>query len=63
MKKPTNLQKLLQLLRDGQWHRAEELAWYVSHRFGHTIHDARNKGYDIQKRLVAHNVYEYCWQQ
>jgi hypothetical protein len=63
MKKPTNLQKLLQLLKDGQWHLAEELAWHVSHRFGHTIHDARKKGYDIQIRRLAHNVYEYCWQQ
>ncbi|NJN61043.1 MAG: hypothetical protein HC795_05475 [Coleofasciculaceae cyanobacterium RL_1_1] len=63
MKKPTNLQKLLQLLKDGQWHLAEELARYVSFRFGHTIHEARKKGYDIQKRMISHNVYEYFWQQ
>lgn len=62
MKKQTNLQKLLQLLKDGQWHVAEDLAQYVSFRFGHTVYEARKKGYKIQKRRVAHNLYEYCWQ-
>ena len=63
MKKPTNLKKLLQLLKDGKWHPAMELAQFVSHRFGHTIYEARKKGFCIEKRLIEHNVWVYRWQQ
>ncbi|KKD39754.1 hypothetical protein [Limnoraphis robusta] len=57
--KVTNLEKLLAVLRDHQWHSADELAGKVSWRFGHTVYEARKKGYEIQKRKVGHNQYEY----
>lgn len=57
--KQTNLQKLLSVLEDGQWHSSEELASKVSFRFGHTILMARKKGYFIEVRRVAHNQFEY----
>ena len=58
MKRETNLQKLLNLLGDGEWHTSEELS-QITWRFGHTIHEARNKGYPIEKRQINHNQFEY----
>lgn len=55
----TNLQKLLIVLEDGQWHSQNELVWKVTYRFGHTIFVARKKGYFVEKRSVAHNQFEY----
>jgi hypothetical protein len=57
--KTTNLEKLLIVLKDGQWHPSDELAMKVSWRFGHTVYEARHKGYAIDKRKVAHNQFEY----
>jgi hypothetical protein len=57
--KNSNLKKLLAILKDGKWHSADELAIRVSWRFGHTVHEARNKGYSIDTRKVAHNKFEY----
>ena len=57
--KKTNLQRLIDLLKDKLWHPAEELAQEVSWRFGATVHEARKKGYRIEKRRIAHNQYEY----
>lgn len=57
--KNTNLIRLISLLKDGLWHPAEELAQKVSWRFGATIHEARKKGHQIEKRKIAHNQYEY----
>ncbi|MBO9999393.1 MAG: hypothetical protein J7641_10380 [Cyanobacteria bacterium SID2] len=59
MNRKTNLQRLLALLKDGKWHSADELASQVSFRFGHTVFEARQKGYLIEKRRVAHNHFEY----
>lgn len=55
----TNLQKLLAVLRDMEWHSSDELVYKVSHRFSHTVFEARKKGYKIEKRKVAHNKFEW----
>jgi len=55
LKRATNLQKLLAVLADGRWHPADELAFKVSFRFGHTVFVARRKGYSIEIRKIAHN--------
>jgi hypothetical protein len=55
----TNLERLLRLLGDKLWHSGEELAVKVSWRFGATIHEARGKGYAIERRRAGHNQYEY----
>ncbi|WP_445637854.1 Transposase [Nostoc sp. DSM 114161] len=57
--KLTNLERLISVLKDGKWHSSDELATKVSWRFGHTVFEARKKGYFIDKRKVAHNQYEY----
>jgi hypothetical protein len=57
--KLTNLERLISVLKDGKWHLGDELAAKVSWRFGHTVFEARNKGYLIEKRKVAHNQFEY----
>jgi hypothetical protein len=59
MERQTNLQKLLAVLADGRWHSADELAYKVSFRFGHTIFEAREKDYPVEKRKISHNRYEY----
>ncbi|MBP0013783.1 MAG: hypothetical protein J7545_01240 [Roseofilum sp. SBFL] len=59
MKKMTNLKKLLGVLCDYLWHSSDELVDKVSWRFGHTIHEARKKGYSIETRKIGHNEYEY----
>lgn len=59
MKRETNLQKLLRVLGDGNWHASDELAFKVSWRFGHTVYEARNKGYSVEIRKIAHNQFEY----
>jgi hypothetical protein len=55
----TNLKRLLSILKDGQWHSGKELAAKVSWRFGHTVYEARKKGFSIEMRKVAHNQFEY----
>jgi hypothetical protein len=57
--KLTNLERLIAILKDGKWHSSDELANKVSWRFGHTVFEARKKGYSIEKRKVAHNRFEY----
>jgi hypothetical protein len=59
MKQQTNLQKLLGLLEDKQWHPSDELAYHVSLRFGHTIFEARKKGYPIETGKISHNRFQY----
>jgi hypothetical protein len=46
--KLTNLERLIAVLKDGQWHSSDELANKVSWRFGHTVFEARKKGYSIE---------------
>lgn len=55
----TNFARLIELLKDGLWHTDKELVEKVSHRFGHTIYEARKKGCMIEKRSVGGNRYEY----
>ena len=57
--KSTNVERLVAVLKDGRWHSSEELANKVSWRFGHTVFEARKKGYLVEKRKVAHNRFEY----
>lgn len=57
--KSTNLKKLIAILKDGKWHSSDELAANVSFRFGHTVFEARKKGYLVEKRQVAKNLFEY----
>jgi hypothetical protein len=57
--KSTNLRRLIAILKDGKWHLNNELAANVSFRFGHTVFEARKKGYFIEKRQIAHNQFEY----
>jgi biotin operon repressor len=59
MREPSNLQRLITLLRDRQWHSGDELANKVSWRFGHTVFEARQKGYVVEKRKIGHNRFEY----
>lgn len=57
--KLTNLNRLIATLKDGKWHSSDELAAKVSFRFGHTVFEARKKGYFIEKRQVGYNQFEY----
>lgn len=59
MTKITQVDKLLALLSDNKWHTANELTYTVGHRFGDAIHKARKLGYDIDKRTVNHNEFQY----
>lgn len=61
-KHETDLQKLLIILKDGKWHSNDELTSKVSFHFGHTIIEARQKGYFIETRTVAKNKCEYRMQ-
>lgn len=51
--KKTKVDLLLEVLSDGEWHWAEELAVKVSHRFGATIKTVRDKSYVIETNRVG----------
>lgn len=55
----TTLERLLQVLSDGNWHSTEELVQEVGHRFSATIHVAKQKGDRVEKRRVDRNQFEY----
>jgi hypothetical protein len=55
----TTLERLLKVLSDGNWHSTEELVREVGHRFSATIHIAKQKGDQIEKRRVGKNQFEY----
>ncbi|MEM7712113.1 MAG: hypothetical protein AAF349_00715 [Cyanobacteria bacterium P01_A01_bin.68] len=59
LNKSTNLERLIAILKDGKWHPSDKLAAEVSLRFTHTVFEARKKGYQVEKRKLAHNRYEY----
>lgn len=44
----TQLQKLLQLLSDGECHWTDEMVAQVGHRFSVSVQAAREKGHDIR---------------
>ena len=55
-----NIDNLITLLNDGQWHSSNELAAKVSYRFAHTVYQARKQGYCIETRKIKNlNYYEY----
>lgn len=58
----TQLQSLLALLSDGEWHWTDELAREVGHRFSVSIQAAREAGYDI-KRVREGRQNRYRWFQ
>lgn len=50
MKKSENqLQKLLRVLADHEWHWTEELISEVGHRFSVSIQSAREQGHNIER--------------
>jgi len=55
----TNLEKIIALLMDGEWHSSQEISEKITWRFGHTVHVARKQGYQIEKRKTANNRFEY----
>lgn len=55
----TTIEKLLLVLSDSKWHSTEELVQEVSHRFSATIHTAKQKGYQIDKRRIDREHFEY----
>lgn len=59
-RKTTKVDLLLDVLADGQWHSAEELAVRVGWRFGATIKAARYKDYPIETERVGLQ-HRYRW--
>ena len=56
----TMLEKLMQVLGDGQWHSTAELVEDVGHRFSATIHRAvKDKGLRVEKRRNDLRTFEY----
>jgi hypothetical protein len=55
----TTLDRLMQVLADGSWHSTEELVQQVGHRFSATVHVAKQRGHQIEKRRVDKNQFEY----
>ncbi|MGQ9873548.1 hypothetical protein [Leptodesmis sp.] len=55
----TTLEKLMQVLSDGNWHSTKELVQEVGHRFPATIYRAKQKGDRIEKHRVDRNQFEY----
>jgi hypothetical protein len=51
--KVTKVALLVEVLRDGEWHWADELAEKVGWRFGATIKEARDKSYVIETNRVG----------
>ena len=55
----TTLEKLMQVLSDGNWHSTEELVQEVGHRFSATIHVAKQKGDRIEKHQYDRHQFKY----
>jgi hypothetical protein len=53
--KVTKVDLLMDVLNDGEWHWADELATKVGWRFGATIKEARNKSYTIETNRIGLN--------
>lgn len=56
--KVTKIDLLLDLMSDGEWHYPNDLVT-VSHRFGDTMHRAKEKGYLIQTERIKGNSCRY----
>ncbi len=58
----TMLDKLHQLMDDGQWHSTAELVEQVGHRFSATLHRAvKQHGRQVEKRRADLKTFEYRW--
>lgn len=56
----TMLEKLHQLMDDGQWHSTAELVERVGHRFSATLHRAvKQHGWQVEKRRSDLRTFEY----
>lgn len=55
----TMLEKLAEVLGDGQWHSTSELVELVGHRFSAVLHRAKKKGWQVETRRVDVQVFEY----
>jgi hypothetical protein len=56
----TMLQKLEQVMGDGQWHSTEELVELVGHRFSATLHRAvKEERWQVEKRRADLRRFEY----
>lgn len=56
----TMLEKLIQVLGDGQWHSTAELVEQVGHRFSATMHRAvKDHGWQVEKRRTDLKTFEY----
>lgn len=56
--KVTKIDLLLALMSDGEWHYPNDLLT-VSHRFGDTMHRAKEKGYLIETERIKGNACRY----
>ncbi|MCT7968511.1 hypothetical protein NG799_19570 [Laspinema sp. D1] len=56
--KVTKIDLLLALMSDGEWHYPSDLVT-VSHRFGDTMHRAKEKGYLIETERIKGNACRY----
>lgn len=56
----TMLEKLAQVLGDGQWHSTIELVDLVGHRFSATLHRAvKQNGWQVEKRRADAKTFQY----
>ncbi len=55
----TTFERLMQVLADEEWHATEELVQKVGHRFSATVHVAKQRGHQIEKRRVDTTQFEY----
>jgi hypothetical protein len=55
----TMIEKLAQVLGDGQWHSTSEMVEQVGHRFSATLHRAKQKGWEVEKRRADVQMFEY----
>jgi hypothetical protein len=46
----TKLERLVTVMRDGQWYSTEDLVDRVGHRFSATKHEAQKQGYKFDVR-------------
>lgn len=51
--------RLLVLMSDREWHSYDELVEKISHRFSATIHVLKKQGYNVEKRRIEGQRYEY----
>ncbi|WOD37120.1 hypothetical protein [Nodosilinea sp. E11] len=55
----TMIEKLAQVLGDGQWHSTSEMVEQVGHRFSAVLHRAKQKGWQVEKRRAVEQMFEY----